>query len=1086
MYLASNELWITLLEAAPPSDNPKFTDSAAKKPRKGVNLRLNFVGANPNPRIESFDPLDAKVSYFIGNDSTKWKSNVPTWGGVRYVGLYPGVDLEISSEKGQWVWRFITDDPAQLVKVRLRVNGHNAMRLDNDRLRFNTLIGDLTLPLIQANGFDKAKTKIAGDEVIAPFTSASITPLALSSPSDLLYSTFLGRSNTDYAGGIAVDGSGAIYVAGQTQSADFPTTAGAFDTSLDGTNYDMFVTKLSADGSGLLYSTFIGGTGDEYANGLALDANGAAYIVGYTQSSVFPTTSGAFQTARIGNTDAFVVKLNTDGTNLDYATLLGSELSDYGYGIALDSSGSAYVVGYTSSTTFPISGTLQPVFKGNFDTFVTKLNPSGSGLVYSSYIGGSGYDAGYGIALDTGGAAYLVGSTASTDFPTSGGAFQPTHGGSTRDVFVAKVDASGSALTYSTFLGGSGTDFGMGIVVDGNSSAYVVGQTASTNFPTKSGSYRTTYGGATDVFVTKINVTGTALDYSTFLGGTGGDSYISGMAIDNTGSVYVAGVTSSTDFPTTSGVLQTVKAASSDAFVTRLQPDGSGLIYSTFLGGYSGDYPYSIAADYSGSGVAYLTGSTYSGDFPLSAGAFQTTFGGFDDVFITKLRMAGTVIATPTSTPLPATATLTFTPQPTSTPTKTVTPLPTFTSTAGTSIPTLTPTKKGGGCSPSSLSAQSIGINSPNCNQVTPTPTPTPIICTPPARVTNVIPPEFTTSLYVEPSYAQGTLREFYKNLGLDYGKKGASGLIILDFGDPIIDVFLDPPTIAVPNPKLMPHYGAKTVDAKRLYSVDIVNVVEGFMSGWREGYFELGGYEQVSDARIVVAVGTTNCGDVDCKTGKNITRQHGDAWAAIVDGIQTWLIDNHYDSRISVAAALDAEHDWGEPGITIDWVDGYTGHFTGKYQSPQSRSIPKLYNFGSCENCSSDPTVPLNVTWTPFQKQPLDRKTWNLESALYVAWSAPYNYPVPQIYSECGFNARQWTWLSRYSFDTRRGAILFAGVLTQEQACSITGDPNCNWYRVKNSPSAGWTQLYDALYISPNTRLEYILWLTDIRPQVR
>jgi hypothetical protein len=393
----------------------------------------------------------------------------------------------------------------------------------------------------------------------------------------------------------------------------------------------------------LCYSTYLGGNSADEGRSIAVDSSGSAYVTGYTFSTDFPTTTGTFQTTTFGgSTDAFVTKLNPTGSALVYSTYLGGGYYDFGHGIAVDASGNAYVTGDTSSTDFPTTaGAFQTTLGGIRNGFVTKLNPSGSAQVYSTYLGGSYSDAGLGIAADRSGNACVTGLTFSTDFPTTAGAFQPTFGGGgSIDAFVTKLNPTGSAQVYSTYLGGSGGDEGLGIAVDASNNAYVTGFTQSTNFPTTSGAFQPTFGGYNDAFVTKLNATGSApLVYSTYLGGSDFERGF-GIAVDTLGNAYVTGV-AGTNFPTTSGAFQTTFGGIIvDAFATKINPTGSApLVYSTYLGGSQFDQANGIAVDASDN--AYVTGVTTSTDFPTTSGAFQTTFGGYSDAFVTKLNPTG-------------------------------------------------------------------------------------------------------------------------------------------------------------------------------------------------------------------------------------------------------------------------------------------------------------------------------------------------------------------------------------------------------------------------------------------------------------
>lgn len=405
------------------------------------------------------------------------------------------------------------------------------------------------------------------------------------SGTQLLYSTYVGGSlwddNEDSGTAIAVNSQGQAYVVGSSGSSDFPTTSGVYQPTHQN-GQDVVVFKLNATGSGLLYSTFVGGAvGEDYGQSLALDNSGNVYVTGNTTSSDFPTTTGAYRTTKPGGTwDGFVFKLNSTASSLIYSTFFGGSGNDYGQSLGIDSSGNAYVVGYTTSTNFPTtSGAYQTTKPGGTnDAYVLKLNSSGSALSYSTYLGGSSDDYAWGVAVDGSGNAYVTGSTTSTNFPTTSGAYRTT-APTAKNAFVTKINTTGTGLAYSTYLGGSGVDVGQTVTVDSNGNAYVAGYTLSSNFPTTSGAYQTTYGGAgaNDVFMTKLNTAGSALEYSTYLGGSEED-YAYGIAVDTSNNVYLSGSAGS-GFPTTSGTPQPNNVDGYlDAFVAKL-----GLSYMVFV-----------------------------------------------------------------------------------------------------------------------------------------------------------------------------------------------------------------------------------------------------------------------------------------------------------------------------------------------------------------------------------------------------------------------------------------------------------------------------------------------------------------------
>ncbi|MFB3894967.1 MAG: beta strand repeat-containing protein [bacterium] len=462
----------------------------------------------------------------------------------------------------------------------------------------------------------------------------------------LVYSTYLGGSADDYGYGIAIDSSGNAYITGLTYSTDFPTTLGVYDTSANGSS-DVFITKLNTNGTGLVYSTFLGGSGlDSNANYLdlnwhgdiAVDKDGDVYISGRTNSSDFPTTPNAIDISFNGAVDAFVSKLNSDGSILLYSTYLGGTGEDYGGGIAIDNSGNAYITGLTYSSDFPTTpSAFDPSFNGVYDAFVSKLNADATELVYSTYLGGSTYDWGQDIAVDSSDNAYVTGFTYG-GFPVTPGAYDITHNGSYEDVFVTKLNADGSVLLYSTYIGGSVMDYAMGIAIDGLGNAYLSGNAHSDDYPTTPGAYDTSFnGGGSDVFITKLNPAGADLVYSTYLGGSSSD-WGYGIAIDNSGNAYVTGVTYSVDFPTTLGAFET---SYKSIFVSKLNANGTALDYSTFLGGGGGGD--AIAVD--DSGIAYITGWTSSPDFPTTSDAFDTSANGSYDAFVTKLIPVSSYVA---------------------------------------------------------------------------------------------------------------------------------------------------------------------------------------------------------------------------------------------------------------------------------------------------------------------------------------------------------------------------------------------------------------------------------------------------------
>jgi uncharacterized repeat protein (TIGR01451 family) len=406
------------------------------------------------------------------------------------------------------------------------------------------------------------------DVFVAKFDSAS----------NQVYSTYIGGSGLDRGDGIAVDSDGNAYIVGRVDSAseNFPTTIGSFQHDYRGGDFDGFVTKLNPQGNGLTYSSFLGGADNDSAVGVFVDSAFSAFVTGGTKSADFPTTPNVYQSSNAGDTDGFVIKLNAAGSAATYCTLVGGLSTDRGSGLAVDSGGNAFLTGLTRSTDFPTLNAFQNTFGGSFDAFVLKLNPAATDVIFSTYLGGSGDDRGFGLALDSSDNCYVTGQTSSNNLPVLNALF-PTFGGSF-DAFVAKLDSGGAKL-YTTYLGGSGDDRATAIAVGANQPS-ITGFTTSTNFPL-SNPLQPANAGGTDVFITKLNAAGTAPIYSTYLGGNANDNfnnqnitYSGGIAADNSGNAYVTGFTFSSNFPTATP-FQGANAGSSDAFILKLADTGS-------------------------------------------------------------------------------------------------------------------------------------------------------------------------------------------------------------------------------------------------------------------------------------------------------------------------------------------------------------------------------------------------------------------------------------------------------------------------------------------------------------------------------
>ena len=599
-------------------------------------LTAKFVGANPSPEVSAEGQMEYKCNYFIGNDPSKWHTDVPNYEAITLNDIYPGIDLKYSGDgNGQAAYEFIVAPGADVAQIKVAYDGAEETSIDVDvrmvvRTKWGEMIGAIRSP---ANGVMTGTGSFSQlSEETTGFETSGSNRQALGTQSvGLVYSTYLGGVYNDQGYDIAVDGSGNAYVTGWTTSSNFPTTPGAYDPTYNGGS-DAFVAKFSPSGS-LIYSTYLGAGGDDLGYAIAVDSSGYAYVAGTTSSSNFPTLN-PYQGTNQGDVDVFVTKLSSSGDSLIYSTYLGGSSTDVGSGIAVDGSSYAYVAGTTFSSNFPTLNPSQGTNQGDVDVFVTKLSSAGNSLIYSTYLGGSSTDVGSGIAVDSSGYAYVTGSTNSWNFPMQS-PYQWDQSGT--DIFVTKLSSSGNSLIYSTYLGGGVEDYGYGIAIDGSGNAYVTGRTWSSDFPTLN-PYQTDQGGypGDDAFVTKLSSSGNSLIYSTYLGGTSYD-YGQAIAVDDNGYAYVTGLTGSTNFPTLNPYQtdpdqsQTYPNESGlDVFVTKLSSSGASLIYSTYLGGGGGEFGSGIAINDSGN--AYVTGRTDSYNFP-TLNPYQNA----GSVFVTKL-----------------------------------------------------------------------------------------------------------------------------------------------------------------------------------------------------------------------------------------------------------------------------------------------------------------------------------------------------------------------------------------------------------------------------------------------------------------
>jgi len=642
-------------------------------------VRVSLIGASSAAQAEVGEALKGKSNYFIGNDPARWIRDVPTCARVKFRRVYPGIDVAYYGNGRKLEFDFMVSPEASPGAIRLKITGQHgpvSLRIDrNGGLVARTAAGRVRFQqprVYQVNGNSHLGIKrlVRSRYVVMNDRSVRLEigrydrtePLVIDPV--LSYSTYLGGTDFNYASGVAVDGSGDVYLTGYTTSTDFPVaggvqsnfSGGSCDTEVNATPcFDAFVAKLNPQGSGLLYSTYLGGTGDDRGIRIAVDAAGDAYLAGFTNSLDFPL-AGAFQSSPGGGTcgttaypspcfDAFVAKLSPSGSSLIYSSYLGGRGDDFASDIAVDSSGKALVAGLTSASNFPVTyGALQTSFGGGpFDGFVAEINAQGTAKVYSTYLGGSGEDHVVAMALDASGNAYLTGQTNSANFPTHAG-FDSTYTATTCgsalnsfacfEAFVSKLNPTGTALIYSSYLGGTAASYGNGIALDSSLNAYVAGWTTSKDFPVTPSAFETSYGGSDEVFVAKVVSAGDALVYATYLGDTNPD-VASAIAVDAAGNAYIAGYAYGGGFPAVAP-LQMKSGGFYDAIVAELNPAGSGLVYSTYLGGTGDEYANDLALDAFGN--LYVAGDTFSVDFPTTPAAYTPGYtGGSYDAWVAKI-----------------------------------------------------------------------------------------------------------------------------------------------------------------------------------------------------------------------------------------------------------------------------------------------------------------------------------------------------------------------------------------------------------------------------------------------------------------
>jgi hypothetical protein len=645
-----------------------------------ATVRMQFIGANAQAQISGDAELPGKINYLTGNNPAQWRSGIPTFAKVRVAEIYPGVGLIYYGNRRQLEYDFDITPGANPNAVAIHFDGVEKISVNvRGELDLELNGGEILQPkpvIYQMAGGERKKIsggyKILDARTVGFAIGNYDSSLPLVIDPILSYSTYFGGTLGETAWAVAVNtNDGSVYIAGQTFSKQFYTngppssTPGAYQTNFQGgaLTGDAFVARFDSPGTNLMYLTYLGGSADDAAFGVAVDGSGDAYVCGFTDSTNFPVTnsipggipglknstniSGAFSKSYgFYPGDAFVAELNPGGSNLIYSTYLGGSSVDSANSIAVDAAGDAYVTGLTYSTNFPVTNAVQSHFAftnsayfNNANAFVTEIASNGSGIVFSTYLGGTNFDEGEGIAVDASNFIYVTGFTDSTNFPNTN-SFQKYLNGSTNvdsgispyslgsDAFVTKYFPTGSNYVYSTYLGGTNSDFAYSIACDTSGNAYVAGLSTSPNFPNTATNVPGLYSFVatnnqfltTNAFLTKItNGVGTTagIAYSAFFGGYVNDTAY-GVAVDPAGNAFVVGTTFSTNFPVYNnlGLLSGTNSGGSDVFVTAFNTNASALLYSTYLGGYNNDSGYGIAVDANDN--AYIVGETSSTNFPTT------------------------------------------------------------------------------------------------------------------------------------------------------------------------------------------------------------------------------------------------------------------------------------------------------------------------------------------------------------------------------------------------------------------------------------------------------------------------------------
>jgi|GEM_PF-2407408 len=628
-----------------PEEEKSPSGSGTQRAALVDNVQMTFIGAQAEPRVEALESTPATFNFLYGNDPRAWVTGARAFQKIIYHDLYPAIDLEVSGRDDSIKCEYRIKPGGRAEDIRIGYGGAIKARVNaQSQLEIATENGLVVEDEpISYQIIDGVKKEVKTAYVMSPAgefgfkTGPYHQDAELVIDPSLMFSSYLGGSGQEADGGIALDLAGNVYATGHTYSGNFPKTTRAYDRTFNGGVFDVFITKFNPAGSGLVYSTFLGGNGSEAGLAIAVDAGGQAYVCGTTQSINFPTTTGAFDRTLGGVRDAFLAKLNAAGTGLVYSTLFGGSDSDEAAGLAISQNGNVCLTGTTLSADFPTTVSAYDKSLNGRDAFALRVNSSGKGLVFSTFFGGSGEEQGLGIILDPAENLYITGTTTSSNFPTTSGAYDRSLGGS-KDVFVSKFNAPGTGLIFSTYLGSNGLDGTLGgLAVDSGGNVYLTGFTESNRFPVTTGAWDSAFSGSNEAFLTKLNPAGSALVYSTFLGGSNLE-FGRAVGVDALGDAIVTGYTKSANWPTTKDAFDQTHNGDQDIFLTMLNPVGKGLLYSTLIGGSGADRTSGgLALDAYGN--AFIIGSTGSTNFPKTTGAYDRTYGGARDDVVFKFSI---------------------------------------------------------------------------------------------------------------------------------------------------------------------------------------------------------------------------------------------------------------------------------------------------------------------------------------------------------------------------------------------------------------------------------------------------------------